>query len=139
MPAPLYDYAVIRAVPRVEREEFVNVGAILSCPGQRFLDACVAPDPARLRMLDPHLDLDSLQRHLDALVAVARGLPGSGPIGALPQRARFHWLTARRSAVIQLSAVHTGWCNGEPAAILQDLMTRMVLPPACSIPEDRGR
>jgi len=139
VPAPLYDYAVIRAVPRVEREEFVNVGAILSCPGQRFLDACVAVDPARLRMLDPHVDLEAVQRHLDALVAVARGLQGSGPIGQLPQRARFHWLTARRSAVIQVSPVHTGWCNAAPDTILQDLMTRMVLPPASSIRADRGR
>ncbi|WP_343237146.1 DUF3037 domain-containing protein [Xanthomonas sp. XNM01] len=139
MPAPLYDYAVIRAVPRVEREEFINVGAILSCPGQRFLDACVALDPDRLRALDPHIDPEPLQRHLDALVAVARGLPGSGAIGQLPQRARFHWLTARRSAVIQVSPVHTGWCTGAPDAILDALMTRMVLPPGRSTPAARGR
>ncbi|WP_407353327.1 DUF3037 domain-containing protein [Luteimonas sp. R10] len=130
MHAHLYDYAVIRVVPRVEREEFVNVGVLLSCPALGFLDAAVAPGPERLRALDPTLDLDALRRHLDAIVAVCRGGPDSGPIGRLPPRARFHSLTARRSAVIQMSPVHTGQCDADPALTLQRLMQRMVLPPA---------
>lgn len=130
MHAHLYDYAVVRAVPRVEREEFVNVGVLLSCPGLGYLGAETAVDPQRLRALDPGLDVDALRRHLDAIVAVCRGGPGSGPIGRLAPRARFHALTATRSAVIQMSPVHTGQCTGDPAETLRHLMQRMVLPPA---------
>ncbi len=125
----VYDYAVIRAVPRVEREEFVNVGIIVSCQAQRLLVADIALDPARVRALDPHVDIDTLRQHLDAIVRICRGDADGGPIAALPARARFHWLTARRSAMVQVSPVHTGRslsCDG----LLARLMTRMVLPPA---------
>ena len=118
----LYDYAVIRVVPRVEREEFVNAGVILSCQASGFLAAAIALDEARLQALD-HL----LQRHLAAIVAICEGAPGSGPIGQLPLRARFHWLTARRSSIIQTSPVHTGLCT-DPGAALEHVMDRMVRP-----------
>ena len=122
----LYDYAVIRVVPRVEREEFVNAGVILSCQASGFLAAAVALDEARLLALDAGVDLHAVLRHLAAIVAICEGAPGSGPIGQLPLRARFHWLTARRSAIIQTSPVHTGRC-GDPEGTLDRLLRQLVL------------
>lgn len=127
-----YDYAVIRVVPRVEREEFVNVGVILSCEASRYLEARIELDEARLRALDPGVDIEFLRLHLAAIQAVCRGGAEAGPIGLLPQRARFHWLTARRSAAIQTSPVHTGRC-ADLAAAMEHLLERMVrLPPPYS-------
>ena len=77
----LYDYAVIRVVPRVEREEFINAGVILSCQASGFLAAAVALDEARLLALDASVDLPAVRRHLAAIVAICEGAPGSGPIG----------------------------------------------------------
>jgi hypothetical protein len=120
-----YDYAVIRVVPRVEREEFINVGVILSCEASRYLEARIELDEARLRALAPDLDIESVNRHLQAIAAICRGGPGTGPIGLLPQRARFHWLTAKRSSILQTSPVHTGKC-GDMDAIMEHLLRRMV-------------
>lgn len=125
----IYDYAVIRVVPRVEREEFANVGVIVSCQATGLLEAGIELDEARVLALDPALDLDTLRAHLAAIALVCRGGPGSGPIGQLPPRARFHWLTARRSSIIQLSPVHTGR-SADPAGILDRLLARMVRTPA---------
>ena len=122
-----YDYAVVRVVPRVERGEFVNVGVLVSCPGAGRLEAGIELYEARVLALDPNLDLDSLRAHLSAIERICRGGPGSGPIGELPARARFHWLTARRSSIIQMSPVHTGRCL-RPEAILDHLLARMVRP-----------
>ncbi|MCJ0825256.1 DUF3037 domain-containing protein [Luteimonas sp. 50] len=120
-----YDYAAIRVVPRVERGEFVNVGVIVSCEATAYLKAAVELDEVRLRALDPDVDLQTLRRHLDAIQRICAGGPGAGPIGLLPQRARFHWLTARRSAIIQTSPVHMGRC-GDMDAIVEHLMATMV-------------
>lgn len=120
-----YDYAVIRVVPRVEREEFVNVGVILSCEAAGYLEARIELDTARVLALDPQIDIDALRRHLDTLPAICKGGPGSGPIGQLPLRARFHWLTAKRSSIIQTSPVHMGKC-ADMAAIMEHLLDRMV-------------
>ncbi|HEV8693759.1 MAG TPA: DUF3037 domain-containing protein [Lysobacter sp.] len=120
-----YDYAVIRVVPRVEREEFVNVGILLSCEATRYLEARIEFDEARVRALDPAIDLAALRRHLDAFPTICRGGAESGPIGQLPLRARFHWLTAKRSAIIQTSPVHTGRCT-DMAATMEHLLERMV-------------
>lgn len=120
-----YDYAVIRVVPRVEREEFINVGVILSCEAADYLQARIELDEARLHALAPALDLQSLRRHLDTLPAICRGGADAGPIGLLPLRARFHWLTAKRSSIIQTSPVHMGKC-GDMDAIMEHLMQRMV-------------
>ena len=117
-----YDYAVIRVVPRVEREEFINAGVILSCPPAKFLEARVALDEARLRALDPGADVDTVRAYLAAIPAICAG---AGPIGELPPRARFHWLTSQRSSIIQTSPVHTGRC-GDPQAALAHLFARMV-------------
>ena len=123
----VYDYAVVRVVPRVEREEFINAGVILSCHRSGFLQADMALDEARLLAMDPHVDIDTVRRHLSAIVAICAGEAGCGPIAQLPFRSRFHWLTARRSAIIQTSPVHTGRCT-DAAAALDHIMDRMVRP-----------
>jgi hypothetical protein len=135
VPTAIYDYAVIRVVPRVEREEFVNAGVIVSCQSSGLLEAAIELDEARLRALDPAVDLDTVRAHLAAIALVCRGGPGSGPIGALPARARFHWLTARRSSIIQVSPVHTGR-SADPASVLERLLDRMV---RVGVDEERER
>ena len=129
MPAhAIYDYAVIRVVPRVEREEFVNVGVVVSCPDRDFLEARIELDPARIAALDPTLDIESIRAHLSTIPLICRGGEAAGPIGRLPPRERFHWLIAPRSAVIQVSPAHTGRCE-DPAALLARLMETMVRAP----------
>ena len=127
--ADTYDYAVIRVVPRVEREEFINVGVILSCERAGFLQARIEVDEARLRAIDPGADLELVGRHLAAIAAVCEGGEAAAPIGLLPPRARFHWLTAKRSAIIKTSPVHMGRCGGDLQATLEHLMERMVRVP----------
>lgn len=124
-PRSTYDYALVRLVPRVERAEFVNVGAIVHCRQRRFLAARVLVDEPRLRALWPGLDLAEVGRHLEALVAIAGGGEGAGPIGRLPATERFHWLVAPRSTMVQPSPVHAGLCD-DPEAALEDLMARLV-------------
>jgi hypothetical protein len=120
-----YDYAVIRVVPRVERAEFVNVGVIVSCQKDNVLEARIEIDEARLRALDPAIDLDAIRGHLAAIPAIAVGGDGAGPIGKLSRRERFDWLTAPRSTVIQTSRVHSGRCR-DSADIVEHLMQTMV-------------
>jgi len=120
-----YDYAVIRVVPKVDREEFINAGVIVSCPELSFLEARLKLDESRLLALDPHVDLDLVRKHLASIPIICRGGDGAGSIGQLPQRQRFHWLVAPRSTVIQTSPVHTGRC-GDPAAALEHLVATMV-------------
>ena len=128
MPGPeVYDYAIVRVVPRVEREEFVNVGVILSCQRTGHLQAAIALDEQRLLALDPDVDLDVVQRHLGAIVAICEGAAHGGPIAQLPMRARYHWLTAKRSSIIQTSPSHMGVCT-QPGEALQRILQRMVLP-----------
>ncbi len=126
-----YSYAVIRVTPRVERGEFVNAGIILFARTRRFLQGRVELDTARLRALAPDADVAAIAGHLDLLQAVAAGTPEGGEIAALPPSERFHWLTAPRSTVIQTSPVHIGTCT-DPAAALEDLMARLVRPPAAA-------
>lgn len=120
-----FQYAVLRLVPRVEREEFLNVGVIVFCRTRRFLAARVALDPRRLQTLAPDIDLETVREHLDARVRVAVGDPGAGPIAALPQSERFHWLVAPSSTIIQTSSVHSGLCD-EPEAVLERLFAQLV-------------
>lgn len=126
MPAPAsFDYAIVRVVPRVEREEFVNAGVILFCLERDYLAAKVELDRARLRALAPDVDLTLVQEHLAAVPRVAAGGEGSGPIGKLSARERFHWLVAPRSTIIQVSPVHSGLCE-DPERALDRLVERMV-------------
>ena len=120
-----YDYAVIRVVPKVEREEFINAGVILSCPEVSFLEALIKLDESRLLALDPLLDLDMVKTHLATIPKICRGGDDAGPIGQLTQRERFYWLVAPRSTIIQTSPVHTGRCS-DPAAALRHLVATMV-------------
>ena len=122
-----YDYAIVRVVPRVERGEFVNVGAIVSSDAQSYLAARFAVDEARLLALDPRLDLNAVRTALAAITAVCSGGAAAGPIGKLSLRERFHWLVAPRSTIIQTSAVHTGRCDDLDGA-LDHLVARMVRP-----------
>lgn len=126
MPAHAYDYALLRAVPRVERGERINVGVVLSCPAKGFLDCATHLDRTRLRALDPAADADALARHLASLEAVCRGRRDAGPIAALPRTERFHWLVSPRSTVLQASAVHAGRCE-DPAKTLAHLFETLVL------------
>ncbi len=123
-----FAYAVLRVVPRVERGEFINAGVVLYCQADRFLDARVHLDPARLEALDPGADLEAVRAHLDAVRSVCAGGPEAGAVGRLPLSERFGWLVAPRSTVVQPSPVHTGLTN-DPEAELERLLQRMVLPP----------
>jgi len=122
---PSFDYAAIRIVPRVEREEFLNAGMILFCPERKFLGVRTHLDPERLRALWPSLDMEEIRRHLEAFVRVAEGASDAGPIARLSQRERFHWLVAPRSTIIQVSAVHSGICE-QPMDKLEQLFQRLV-------------
>ncbi len=122
----LFEYAVIRFVPRVEREEFLNVGVILLCKKQGFLHALYEVNPQRLQAICPDCDLEELTTHLSALARIAAADPTAGPIAQLDPAGRFRWLTARRSTVLQPSSVHPGRC-GDPMGMLQRLFQEMVL------------
>jgi hypothetical protein len=123
----MYDYAIIRVMPRVEREEFVNVGVIVSCPARGFLEACIELDEQRLLALDTTLDIATVRDHLAAILIICAGGEQAGPLGQLSQRERFHWLVAPRSTIIQTSPVHTGCCKA-PTAVLAHLLDTMVRP-----------
>jgi hypothetical protein len=130
MPEPCpFDYAVIRVVPRVERGEFVNAGVIVSCPSKNYLKARVELDAERLAALDPGVDRDAVERHLAAILRICEGGAEAGPIGLLPQRARFHWLVAPRSTIIQTSPAHTGFCE-DGDRMLEHLFGTMVRRPS---------
>ena len=122
-----YDYAVVRVVPRVDREEFVNAGVIVSCPKLDFLQARIELDEARVLALDSTVDLDAVRTHLASIPVICAGGPNAGPIGRLSQRERFHWLVAPRSTIIQTSRVHTGRC-ASPDDVLEHLLNVMVRP-----------
>ncbi len=123
-----YEYAVVRVVPRVDREEFVNAGVIVFCLERDFLAARVELDAAKVLALAPDADLDLVEEHLRSIPAIAAGGEGSGPIGKLSARERFRWLVAPRSTVVQTSAVHAGLCD-DPERLAEDLLERMVRRP----------
>jgi len=124
-----FDYAIVRVVPRVERGEFLNAGVILFCSTEAFLGARVELDRDRLAALSPAADPVLIESHLAVIPQICRGGADAGPIGELPQRARFHWLVAPRSTVIQVSPVHVGVGSDLPAA-LDGLFEKLVRRPA---------
>ena len=120
-----FDYAVIRVVPRVEREEFVNAGVLLFCLERDFLQARVEVDEPRLRALWPETDVELVRQHLEAIPKICAGSPDGGPIARLSLRERFHWLVSPRSTIIQISPVHAGLCDS-PERELDELFEQMV-------------
>ncbi|HZP03811.1 MAG TPA: DUF3037 domain-containing protein [Terracidiphilus sp.] len=111
MPAS-FDYAIVRVVPRVERQEFINAGVIVFCLEKRYLAARIYLDEARLKALWPEIDIALVREHLSAIERICTGDPAAGPVAGLSQRERFHWLVAARSTIIQTSPTHTGICEG---------------------------
>jgi hypothetical protein len=120
-----YSYAVVRVVPRVDREEFLNVGVVLFAREGPFLEARIELDQRRLDALAPDADRALIQRHLSMFTAISAGDPTGGPVAALPPPERFHWLTAPRSTMIQTSPVHVGRSE-EPARALEQLIAELV-------------
>jgi len=127
MPAAAsFDYALLRVVPRVERQEFINAGIVVYCPEKRYLAARIRLDIARLMALWPEADAVLVQQHLDAVERICAGDESAGPIARLSQRERFHWLTSPRSTIVQPSPVHTGICD-ETEGVLDRLEIQFLL------------
>lgn len=121
----LFEYAVIRVIPRVEREEFLNVGVILYCPTQEFLQTAFELNEERLRAFAADLKSPEIEEHLVAFEQICAGGAKAGTIGKLPLGERFRWLTAPRSTVVQTSPVHTGLCS-DARETLARLLTKLV-------------
>jgi len=122
----LYEYAVIRVVPSVVREEFLNIGVILYCKQQRYLQSIFSVNEERIRCLAPDFDMEELKAYLAAFEKIAAGAKDGGPIATLDMPSRFRWLTATRSTVIQSSKIHPGLCGDLPGT-LQRLHAQLVL------------
>ncbi|RNL52411.1 DUF3037 domain-containing protein [Pedobacter jejuensis] len=115
----LFEYAVIRVMPRVEREEFINVGIILFCAKQKFLKTIFALNQNRISAFSADLDLDEIIENLSAFERISAGSAGSGSIGQYDMASRFRWLTATRSTVVQCSKVHPGLCQNAEETLLR--------------------
>jgi Protein of unknown function (DUF3037) len=120
-----YDYAVIRIVPKVDREEFINVGVIVSCEEKNFLKSRIELDEQRIKIFAPKFDIETAKTHLNTIPAICAGGLDAGQIGKLSLIKRFHWLTSPRSTIIQTSPVHSGYCN-DPDKALDHLFETMV-------------
>ena len=121
----LFEYTIIRVVPRVERGEFLNVGVIVYCSSQNFLETRFKVDEVRLRAISPELDMPELIVRLNAFKQICAGGNDAGPIGKLPIASRFRWLSAARSTIIQTSPIHPGLCN-DAGEILSRLYMQLV-------------
>ncbi|WP_432548445.1 DUF3037 domain-containing protein [Kineococcus sp. SYSU DK004] len=121
----VYEYAVVRVVPRVERAEFLNAGVLLWCRAREHLEARTRLDPVRLRAFAPHVDAAAVARHVAALEGLCGGDPAAGAAAAEAPGARFRWLTAPRSTVVQTSPVHCG-LTADPAAEVRRLLAALV-------------
>jgi hypothetical protein len=121
----VFDYAIVRIVPRVDRGEFLNAGVIVFCSTRGYLDCRIALDRTRLNVLAPSVDIDVVETYLASIPKICAGGSDAGDIGTLPQRARFHWLVAPRSTIIQTSDVHSG-VHEDPAVALEGLFEKLV-------------
>lgn len=122
----LYEYAVIRVVPRVEREEFLNAGIIVFCKRQKFIKVLYTIDEEKLRLVAPDLDIDQVRQNLESFKKIGSGAKDGGPISRLEVPERFRWLTAVRSSVIQTSRPHPGLCTDLEGRV-EKLFNDMVL------------
>ncbi|WP_256012281.1 DUF3037 domain-containing protein [Desertivirga xinjiangensis] len=122
----LFEYAVIRVVPRVEREEFINVGVILFCSKQKFLQTRFVLKEERVLSLHKEVDIEQLKENLWSFERICKAGSDSGPIGKLTHAERFRWLTATRSSVVQCSKVHPGLCK-DAQETLEKLFEQLVL------------
>jgi hypothetical protein len=128
MPANVtYEYAIIRLVPRVEREEFINIGVILFSRPKKYLGIKYLIDEQRIQAFSPDIDLALVKAHLKAWQAVCEGGAEGGPIGQLDKAVRFRWLAAPRSTIIQSSKIHPGRSE-DPGKTLEEIFNRYVLP-----------
>lgn len=122
----LYEYAIIRLVPKVERGEFLNIGVILLSKRNDFLGLKYTLDENRLNAFSEDIDIDLVRDYLKAWEKVCAGGTQGGKIGDLEIHVRFRWLTANRSTIIQSSPVHPGFCN-DPEKELEKLFAKFVL------------
>lgn len=122
----VFEYAVVRLVPRVEREEFINVGVILYCKRLRFSGFLWHLNDGKCHALCGDLDLDMVKTHLDSFANICNGDKSGGKLAELDQAERFRWLTAKRSTIIQCSAVHPGLTD-DPQYMLQHLFDKLVI------------
>jgi hypothetical protein len=123
----LFEYAVIRIVPRVEREEFLNVGVILYCAGQKFLNCIIDIPEERLKAFSHRVDIGEIRDHITSFEKICAGGKNAGEIGKLSIAERFRWLTSTRSTILQTSKVHPGLCT-DAAEMLSHLHRQLVLP-----------
>ena len=122
----LFEYAVLRVVPRVEREEFLNVGVVLYCRDLKFLECVFTIDQKRIQSICGDVDCREVEDHLRSFEKISKGDKEGGPIAALDPASRFRWLTATRSTVVQTSKVHPGFCT-DPKETLEKLNRQLVL------------
>ena len=122
----LFEYALIRLVPRVEREEFINVGVILYCRQKKYLECKILLDEKKAIALNPEVDVNEVRENLLSIEKICKAEKDGGPIAKLDVASRFRWLTATRSTMIQSSKVHPGLCT-DPDKLLEHLFETMVL------------
>ena len=122
----LFEYAIIRIVPRVEREEFLNTGVILYCKDLKFLQCLYTLNKDKVNALCGEVDCEEVEEHLRSFERICNGAEDGGPIASLDLPSRFRWLTATRSTVVQSSKVHPGF-SSDPQETLQKLFRQQVL------------
>jgi hypothetical protein len=123
-----FEYSIVRVVPHVEREEFVNAGVVLFCDTRDYLAARIDLDERRLLALGPDIEMTLVQEHLAAIPSICEGGPAAGPIGAMSRRERWQWLVAPRSTILQCSPPHAGLCDA-PEDWMERLLREMVRTP----------
>ena len=122
----VYEYALVRVVPRVEREEFVNVGVALYCRALKFASVKIYINADKCKAIDPDIDLELVEKHLRSFQLICAGDQRGGELAKLEQAERFRWLTAKRSTIIQCSVTHTGICISAEET-LNELFAKLVL------------
>ena len=122
----LFEYAIIRIVPRVEREEFLNIGIVLYCKERKFLKTKYGINKQRLNAICAEVDCKEVEEHLQSFEKISAGEKAGGQIAVLDMASRFRWLTATRSTIIQTSKVHPGFCE-DPNQTIEKLYMQFVM------------